>query len=710
MCLAKGEGFDAGRTWTVALAGHRSSGKTSLAETLLATTGVVRQPGRVEAGTTLLDFEEDERRRHRSRRNGYAWLPWEGCRVELIDVPGMAESGGDRAAALSAVDAVVLVLDAVAGVEAGADEVLAVAKERDLPVIVVLTKIDRVVDADAAASRVAARLGAAAVVVHQPLRDHEGRVCGVVDLVAGQAIRYADDGTGAWSREPLPRADIEARERAHAALCDAVAGADDALLEQYLEYFELTPEQLKAGLRSGVAERRLVPILLASGTRGVGGSALLDALVSWLPPAREAAFAAIDADGAVVRTSASERFLARLVSRHRDGDGNPYAVFRVVSGAPPRSGQWTHARERHALKVRKLYQLRGPRRAVLAEAGPGALVGVWEVVPGNIGDTWGDAPAVWLAPPRFPERQASWTVAPVRQDDGARDRLRTEVANLAAMDPALAVEPGTWPPVLSGLSETHLRLSVAALRAATGLALTTEVAPVRYLETPAGSATGVEGLHVREGDMGLVEEFGACVVDLDPQPVDEGNRWAEALGPDDEDELPRKYRPAIYEGISRGLNKGPAGYPVVGAFVRLVGGRYDMLSSTEEHFVAAGEVAVRRALEASGTAILEPWCTLRIDVPGTAVGDAIHEISSSRGRILGVEASEDGAVLRALLPERELRSFGERLLAATRGRGRFERSPSHYEPLPRHLVAEVRARSAAPVATRRPAGSDREAC
>lgn len=714
MGLGKRRTFGPDRTWTVALAGHRSAGKTSLAEHLLATAGVVRRAGRVEDGNTLLDFEPIERRRHCSLRNAYAWLPWgdEG-RIELIDVPGLDSAACDRMHAIAAVDAVVVVVDATAGVQVGTEDVLEQAAQRGTPVIVALTKADRCAEQgadvlDRAIREACEAVGPQAIPLQLPMLGPDGQLCGVIDVLADRALRFADDGSAAWSPEPV--VDRASRDLAREIVAEAVAATDDALLEQYLEYFELDDSTVLAGLASAVSRCRITPVLLASGTAGIGGGPLLDAIQALLPPASQVDAQAIDPDGATVLVEPQGPFHARLVSRHRDADGQPYAVFRVQSGTPPRGGSWVHTFHGHRFKARKLYQLRGPRRKVQTEAGPGSLIAVWESVPGAIGDTWGEqSPGNTLSTAQLPQRPLAWTITAVREDDGALELLDRELRALAAEDEGLVLDRSSWPARLAGFTQAHLRRALTLLRERTGLELRHDIAPVAYLETPARPVHGVEGLHVREGSMGLVEEFGACVVDVAPQPAANGNSCTEDLAPDEAEELPARYRPAIKAGIERGLSRGPSGYPVVGARVRLVGGRYDMLSSTEDHFVAAGELAVQRALEACGTSILEPWSEVVVELPADAVGDVISEVHGCRGRIAGVEADDSGSMLRAMAPERELATFGERLSAVTGGRGRFHSRPSHYEPLPRDLAAEMAAKSKAG-ARKRATGRGRRAC
>jgi len=256
---------------------------------------------------------------------------------------------------------------------------------------------------------------------------------------------------------------------------------------------------------------------------------------------------------------------------------------------------------------------------------------------------------------------------------------------------------------LSGLGDAHLARALRRIVSASGLELDHGLPQVAYRETPRRRADRVEGVYLQQDADGLAEAFGAVEVDLLPDPVAREPGWVEQLDGEAARELPERFRPAIRTGFERALAHGPtAGYPVVGISACLVGGRYDMLCSTEEHFERAGEIAGRRALERAGTFLLEPWSHAEIELPESTVGDVIASISALRGRILGLEVRGSRAVVKALCPDRELRDFGKRLQQSTGGRGVFGQRASHYEPLPQHLVAEAVSTS--------PFGSRRKAC
>ncbi len=683
--------FDPAAVRTLAFAGHRSAGKTSLGEALLRAAGATRTLGSVDRRTTLLDHHDEERRRKLSLQNAYAWLEWRSTLVQFVDTPGSAVVSHVRNLALTGADGVVLVVDSTAGVEFGTEEILLAHMNK--PLVCVLNKADRRRNLDAVIARLEVVAGRRVLPMQLPFRDDDDEFAGVVCLTTMSVLRYAPDGSGAYSSEPIPDRYRQAAATAWEHVVESVALTDDALLERYLEFMELETTEFTDALRAAVLAGVIVPAFYTSATGAIGVEPLLDAMVELLPSPREASPPlGREPDGNVVQLS-DPGFVGQVVSAHLDSDGHLYHVFRVWSGEPPRSGQFWNTSTQRSSRIRRLYQVRGPRRAVATTTGPGALLAIWNDLDATPGDTLTDgADLVLPTPPRAPPMMA-YTVA--GKDPAGVRKLPRALQLLTQIDSGLQVRSdhdGDF--LLAGRDDSHLALAVKRLNEMWGIPVRTALPPVEYIETPLEGVEDVEGVHVLEDVHGLVEEYGACRVDLSPQPLDKGNRFVDGVS--DDEALPPRYRPAIDQGAMEALAHGPtAGYPVVGAEIRLRGGEYDILQSTDDHFVAAGRIALRAALARSGTRLLEPWWTVEAKVPQECVGDVLADVSAHRGRILGVEPGEDSsdARIRALGPFRELRTFAARLQGLTGGRGRFSTAASHYEPLPGHLVKEAIAQS-----------------
>lgn len=675
------ETYGSDRIRNVALVGHRSSGKTTLAEALLAAAGVVRAAGRVDDGTALLDHDPEERRRHLSLRTAFAWLEWGSGLVQIADAPGSGALAYERSLALAAADVAVVVVDASEHLSVGAEQALREATRARLPTFVFVNKTDRPHDVDRALAQLRSAVdGVRIVPIEAPLGD-SGRSTGVVDLRTGEADMMpgetAPDGLRAWMTRFAEQ------------LAEAVALTDDELLEYYLENLELPDEMLGRGLSSAVASGRVVPVLFGSAASGFGARRLLDAVVALAPAASQRSGPlAMEMDGTPVHLEVTGDLVAQLVTTRRDEEGALYHVLRIWRGTAAPNQVWVNGETGASARVRKLYKLRGPRRATAGTLDAGAMVATWDPLPGRPGATFCMGERVVIPPPERPPSMMAFALRP--RTDRDRRELHAALVALCESDAALDVhtDETTGQLLLRGFSDEHLQLALERLAGEHGVNVDADLPPIPYRETPVGPVHAVPGVHRREDGDGLPVEFGACEVDVEPRPPESGLRFEDAYP--DREELPSKFRPAIDEGVRSALQHGPmAGYPVLGAQVRLVGGEYDILQSTEDHFRLAGEIAGRAALQRAGTRLLEPWWQVDVYARGPELGDVIGEISARRGRIVGMEVLGQETRLLAQMPFRELRTFGPRLQAATHGRGRFYGDFLHYELAPAHVVGEA---------------------
>lgn len=670
------------------LVGHRSCGKTSVAEHLIRAAGGVRAAGRVDDGTSLLDHEPLSRSRRATLSTSFSWLSWKDVLLHLMDTPGGAEGSGDRRLCAEMASARVVVVDGVAGLERGAARALKEALRAGAPFAVFINRVDRPNQAEAVIDQIAAVCDRPLVLLNQPLHDPEAAaddaVCAEVDLVAWQVRRFDPEGSGGMSPEPLPSAAAVLAAPAREALVEAVASADDALLESYLENFDLEPDAVRAGLGAAFARAALVPVVVGSGANGLGCHNLLDVLAdgaAHLPPSAAAPPSPVNGK--------APAWVARSIAHRIDDQGRPYTVLVVVEGALPAQPQLVLSPGgSDARRARKLYRLRGPRRSVAASAEAGAVVAVWDPLPGPAGCWFTDGPVLDVAEPSAPS-MAWWEVRCERPANGAPPPKLIEALDaVGRLDPSLR-----WTPcddgeavMLSGTSERQLAVAVARCEAELGCRVRRQLPAVGYIERPVRSVEGVHGLF-REPLGDGTEGLGEVWIEVSPLRLEDGFCFEGAV---DDDVLPGRFLPAVGEGARRALRAGPrGGYPVHGVLCRCVGGEYDVLGSTDVHFEAAGEAAMRAALEASGTELLEPWCEVAVRVGNEEVGAVITDLSAHRGRVLGLEASDDAHEIRAVLPERELRTLASRLEAIVEDDVDFDAHISHYDRVPDDLVHEA---------------------
>jgi len=671
----------------VAVVGHRACGKTSLCDLLCKITRVTRDVGSVDEGTSLLDSTPMERRRKQSLHVHSVWAPWNDHVLQLLDAPGSDVLPHERDVALSAADGALVVVDATQGLEVGTRETLRRVRNLDRSAMVVVSKVDREHRLGPLLKQVSAEVGRRAVLVQLPFVDDDGQLAGVVDLVEQQVLRFDEESAG-FSPEPVPQRVRAEVDRASEQLAEAVALCDDDLLEHYLEELELPRGELTRGLHAAVERRQLVPVMITSVAARIGAQPLLDGLVRWLPSPVARPPLAHDYDGRPITLDPAGGFVAQVIGVSPGSDGTLRTLLRLWAGRPPASGVWTHAPDGRRIKVRKLYRVRGDRRSSTGPLVPGMVVASYDDLGVRPGATLTDGSRLQITVPEVAPPMMAWLV-----DGEEADALRDALQALVASDRGLALhsDESTGGVLLAAACEGHLALAIDRLRAWYGVDAQTNLPPVAYREMPVAAVDEVEGVHVREGSDGLVEEYGRCRLALVP---DEPDGYAFEDEVDDPHDLPERWRPAIGEGAARAMQHGPtAGYPVVGARVKLIGGEYDILQSTDDHFRRAGEKGVRSALERAGTRLLEPWWSVSITVPAANLGDLINDLGAHRGRVVGMEVDATEATVQAHSPYRELRTFAARLSALTHGQGHFRAEPDHYEPLPEELVGEAIAQS-----------------
>lgn len=661
--------FEPARTRTVALSGHRSAGKTTLGDAILHAGAAVRVAGRPDAGTSLLDHDAETRRRGFTLQPSFAWIPWEDHLVQLVDLPGAEDLGAVRDRLLASVEGVVVVVDAAAGLQSGTRRALRRARELGRPVIVAVSARSRALPLDALAADVADELGRTAVVVTRPVEGPDAADC-VLDVLAHRVLRHLDDRSGRLSPEPVPGRQADAAAALREPLVEAIALTDEALLTRYLEDLDLDEAAARAALGRAVAEARITPLLWVDGHTGAGVPSLLDAVVSGVP--------------APPVVAEEEGFSAEILASPLDDEGQRYHVLRVRSGVPPRSGSFVDARTRQPARVRKLYQLRGPRRALAASVVPGAIVATWEGVPGGPGaviaerpDRAAEAPPPGVGAERFFVRPERWF------DGEALSKAAAEAARAHGAACVEAPELGGW--VVEVASALHRDLFVLDLER-TGPLFEVDAAPVDHRETPSATVRGAVG-EIRRTDDDEVIAFGQVVLDVSPADVGAPLvfEWGVV-----EDRLPRKFAAAVEAGVVEGLAAGPrAGQPVVGLAVRVVDGDYDAIFSTPEHLAEAGAAAIREALRRAGTDLLEPRLDARLVVPSEAVGPVVAQLGSHRSRVLAIRSEARDTELRVAVPSPEWPALVRKVRSLTSDLALFHAERAGYERVPPALADGV---------------------
>jgi elongation factor G len=681
--------YDAPNIRNVALVGHGGCGKTSLASALLFDAGAVNRLGRVDDGTTVTDFDPDEIERKISLLAAPAFAEWKRSKINLIDAPGYANFLSEARAALRVVDAALVVVDAVAGVEVQTEKVWAFAEEYDLARLVVVNRMDREnASYERALENVQAAFGRAALPVALPVG--EGKAFrGIVDLVSGKAQVYGDDASGKFQLTDVPAEQQEAVKSWREKLVEMVAESNEELMEEFFEKGTLSQEQLAVGLRRAVAARKIFPVLPASSILNAGVHAVLDAIVDLLPsPADRGEAKGTDpaTKAEATRKPAADAPLSAFVFKTLvDPHAGRITLFRVYSGTL-RSDSVVHNVTRDAAeRAGSLLLLQGKAQTQVPEIQAGDIGAVAKLKDTQTGDTLADKASPIVYPPVvFAEPATTFAIEPKTRGDD--DKISTALQRLLEEDPVLRVsrDAQTHEMLLSGMGQLHIEVVVARLRKRYKVEVNLKKPKIPYRETIKASAEA-HGRHKKQ--TGGHGQFGDCRIRLKPLPRGSDFKFVDDIFGGS---IPRNFIPAVEKGIQEARLKGfLAGYPLVDFQVELYDGQYHDVDSSEMSFKIAGSLALKDGIPKCRPTILEPIMRVEIAVPDEYAGAVMGDLSSRRGRPQGMEPRGSVQVIKAEVPLSEMLSYDGELTSMTGARGSYHMEMDHYDEVPAHLQEKI---------------------
>lgn len=675
---------DPTRVRNVVLAGHTGTGKTTLAEQMLARTGAVTRTGRSGDAAAHLDADPEEQQRHLSLALHLVALEHADHRITLLDTPGYADFVGEVISGYGAADAGIVCVDASAGMEPGAATAVGTARVLERSTLFVLTRCDRDTAAPGAVlDALRAELGPRVAPLHLPIGAGAG-FRGYVDVVHGRAWVAGDVG---MTEVPVPAELAGEVARRREQVVEAAAEADDALMARYLDGATIDDPELDAALHRGVRDRVLMPVLVAAAVRGIGVEGLLDAIVRYLPsPAEEPPVHARDAEGAPVDVPPDPDgpLLLQVFKTTADPFVGRLSWFRVWSGTlRAHDVAWNPARLAEE-RIGQVLALRGREQAIVTEIAAGGIGAVAKLAVTATGDSLSArSRPLALAPLVFPPPSLPVAIEPAARADV--DRLGAALGRLLEEDPTLRVERPveTGEQILWAQGESQVAVAGERLKRKFGTAIITHAPHVAYRETIRGSARA-EGRHRKQtGGRG---QFGHVWLEVAPAAGDGVGCAEKVVG----GSVPRSFFPGVEKGVRDAAERGPiAGYPVVGLHATLVDGSFHTVDSDELSFRLAGALAARAAIAAAHPVLLEPMMRVEVRCPESALGDVSRDLVSRRGRVLGVEADATSEVVRALVPQAELFTYATELRSLTAGRGTFGATLDHYAEVPPQIVDRV---------------------
>ncbi|HHT67882.1 MAG TPA: elongation factor G [Firmicutes bacterium] len=673
----------------VALVGHGGAGKTSLAEAMLFVTKGINRLGRVDDGTTVMDYDPEETRRQISINTSLAPAEWKNHKVNILDTPGYFDFVGDVTAALTVADAGLLVVCASSGVEVGTEKGWGYLEEVGLPRAVFVNKMDR---ENASFNRVVAELrdhfGPKLVPVQLPIGEAES-FSGIIDLMKMKA--FVKDGDS-FKEAPIP-GDLEAAvEAAREELIEAASVADDELMMKYLEGESLTDQELEHAVSLGTQKGDVVPILCGSSQSTFGVSALLDHIVQVMPSPANRTITGTGADGSEVTISTNDSDLSALVYKTM---ADPYVgkltLFRVFSGTIRSDSSAYNVRTGQNERIGQLFLIAGKDQVPVSKIGPGDLGAVSKLQDTTTNDTLSSKDKkVSIKPIAFPKPVMTMAIQPKAKGD--EDKIGSGLARLSEEDPTFTVEKSihTGQNLVSGMGDLHLEVMCSRLHKKFGVEVELDTPVVPYRETIRGTAD-VEGKHKKQS--GGRGQFGHVFLKLSPGDPEHEDRL-EFIDDIFGGAVPRNFIPAVEKGLREILDDGPlAGYPVENVRVSLYDGSYHAVDSSEMAFKIAASMAFKKGFLEANPVLLEPIMNVEITVPEAFMGDVMGDMNKKRGRILGMEPKGGMQVIRTQVPMAEMFKYAIDLRSMTQGRGSFTSEFSHYEEVPMNIAEQIIAES-----------------
>jgi elongation factor G len=667
----------------VVVLGHGGTGKTSLSEAALFAAGAVNRLGRVDDGNTTSDYDPDEIRRQISISLSLLPCEWNGHKINIIDTPGYADFLGEVKEGVRAADAALLVVDAVAGVEVGTDLAWGYADEQALPRLIFINRMDREnADFAGAVGQVQERFGKHCIPLQVPIGAQD-TFEGVVDVLEMQA--FSGDRAEPGDIPDSLQADVS---RYREQLIEAVAETDDDLITKYLEGEELTPDELRAGLRAGIRSGTIIPILTGSATKNVAITRLLDALVHYGPSAvdRGEVVSRDDGGNEVPLTADPAGPLAVLAFKT---SADPYVgkltYLRVVSGTLSADSQVWNVTRNTQERVAQLFHLRGKTQEQAAKIPAGDIGAVAKLAETATGDTLcsRDRPLL-LDPIASPNPSFSLAVYPKTKAD--LDKLGTALSRTSDEDPSLRVhrEQDTNETILSGLGESHIEVTAERMKRKFGVEVELVTPKVPYKETVTSTQ---QADYVHKKQSGGHGQYARVAIRIEPLPKSAGFEFENKIVGG---AVPKAYIPAVEKGVLEAMREGVlAHYPLVDLKATLYDGKEHPVDSSEIAFKIAGAQALKQSAQQANPVLLEPIVNLRITAPEANTGDVLSDLNGKRGKVLGMTPQGALTVIEAQAPLAEVQRYATDLRSMTQGRAFFTVEGSHYEEVPPHVSQRV---------------------
>ena len=674
----------------VALVGHGHAGKTSLVSAMLYTAGATQRLGRVDDGTAATDYDDEEIARQMSIASSLAYVEWGKTKINLIDTPGFNMFVHEAKMVMPAVEAAIVVVDGVAGVEVVTQRVWSYCEEYQTPRLIVASRMDRErADAGRVLESLQNAFGRTVIPLELPIGS-EKNFTGVVDLVSMKAYTYELGGNGKAKEVEIPANLKDEAQAAHEKLVEMIAEGNDALMEEFFEKGTIPEEHLIPALHDAIREDRIFPVLFASGLGNVAADHVMDFIVDYTPaPTEKGAVRGEVTSGngepparKVADSEPVSLFVFKTVS---DPFSGRISYFKVFSGVVKNDATVQNFTRGSQEKLAHISIMQGKTAVPVTELHAGDIGAVAKLKDTVTGDTLGDKSAPIQYPKvKLPEPAITFAIEPKSRAD--EDKLGVGIHKMMEEDAMLRFfrDAQTKEFLIAGTGQQHIEVVVSKMKKRYHTEVVLKAPKVPYRETIRGKAD-VQGRHKKQ--TGGHGQYGDCKIKMEP--MARGGEF-EFVNDIFGGAIPKNYIPAIEKGIKDAASRGYlAGFPVVDFRVILYDGSYHDVDSNDMSFQMAGRIAFRKAMEQAKPTLLEPVMVVEITVPDEFAGSIMGDLNSRRGRIQGMDNKGGNTVVKAEVPMAEMLTYGVDLTAMTQGRGSFNMEMHHYDVVPAQLQEKI---------------------
>ena len=674
----------------IALVGHGGSGKTTLSEVLLYTAKETNRIGKIEEGNTVSDYTPNEIDKQISITSCLMNLEWNNTKINIIDTPGFSDFVGDVKSALKVSDTAVMVIKSAEGIEVGTDTAKSIIDEYKLPSSIVINKVDSEHSTFfETVEDVKQRIHPGATIITLPVSEGIN-FTGIIDVIKMKAYNYGEAGSRNITETDIPDDLKEQTENLRTQLIEKIAENSEELMNKYFEDGTLSDDDLKKGLKASIINGNLIPVFAFSATKVVGADNFLDFVSNYFPSPlergkvsakladkNEPVFVNVDSNGEPVL------FVFKTISEQHVGE---LSLFKLYSGKVTPGLDLLNESNNKTERLNQLFTLNGHNRKEIPEVVAGDIAAVVKLKDTHTNNTLASRDyTVIIDPIEFPEPVIRGAIKAKAKGD--EDKIATGLHTLHEEDPSFNVgfDPEISQTIISGQGELQLLLAVKRLKDRYNVDVDLIEPRIPYRETIKAIANDVEYKHKKQS--GGRGQYGHIHIKMEPLPRGKGFEFEDAIVGG---VVPGRFIPAVEKGIIETMTKGVlAGNKVVDVKVTLFDGTYHTVDSDEMSFKIAASQGFKKGFLEAKPVLLEPIYEVEVKVPEEYMGDVMGDISSKRGRILGMDSDGRFQIIKALVPLAELYKYSSHLRSLTQGRGVHTRKFDHYEEMPKEIEQKV---------------------